>query len=295
MSALNFNASEHAPSTGAAVVPADEYLMRVAEAEMKPGNKDPVNSLVIRLKYEIVDGQYTGRFIYGTINFKNANPQAEEIGRGELSALCHAIGRPHLTDVNQLVGPVFKAKVGIDPPNNGYDEKNTIKKWMLQDGSLPQQGQFGGAPAGTPTGAPTSAPTTAPQTQGAAPAGAPAQQPTTAPSQAPQSAPQNQPTEMPPAAPTAPAAQAPAVETPQQRMLVDDFTYEQYVASGWSEEALVANGKMRPVAQPQTAPAPQQAAPAPAPAAPAQAAPTPDATPAAAPTQNGTQPPWLQN
>lgn len=39
------------------------------------------------------------------------------------------------------------------------------------------------------------------------------------------------------------------------KMLVDDFTYEQYIASGWTDEQLLANGKME-LAKPQSAPAP---------------------------------------
>lgn len=284
METLNFNAAEYEPSAGPSALPADDYLLKVAEAEMKPGTKDPVNSVVIRLKYEVVDGTYKGRVIYGTINFKNANPQAEEIGRGELSALCHAIGRPHIQTPDQLCGPVFKGKVVVEPPQNGYGEKNAIKKYMLQDGTTPTKGQFTG---GAPTGAPGAAPTSAPQTQGAMPAGAPAQQPTTAPLPAS------------PAAPNQPApVQAPVVETPQQRMLVVDFTYEQYVASGWTEDMLVQHGKMRPAQAASTpaAPAPQASpsAPAPQPEAPAAAAPQVAPTQVAT-TQGAEVPPWVAN
>lgn len=53
-----------------------------------------------------------------------------------------------------------------------------------------------------------------------------------------------------PGAPSAPATPPPAaVETPQQRMLVNDYSYDQYIASGqWTEELLIQHGKMRPAA-----------------------------------------------
>ena len=58
---------------------------------------------------------------------------------------------------------------------------------------------------------------------------------------------------LPPAAPAAPAAPAvppaaPVAPTPQDRMIATDYTYDQYIVGGWTEEALVANGKMQPAA-----------------------------------------------
>lgn len=75
---------------------------------------------------------------------------------------------------------------------------------------------------------------------------------------------------LPPAAPAPAAAPAvppaaPVAPTPQSRMIATDYTYDQYIASGWTEEALVANGKMQPAAA--AAPAAPMAPPA-APAAP---------------------------
>lgn len=48
--------------------------------------------------------------------------------------------------------------------------------------------------------------------------------------------------------PAGPAALAPVVETPQQRMLVNDFPFEKYLEAGYTEEILVQQGKMRPAA-----------------------------------------------
>ena len=76
---------------------------------------------------------------------------------------------------------------------------------------------------------------------------------------------------MPPAAPAPAAAPAvppaaPVAPTPQSRMIATDYTYDQYIASGWTEEALVANGKMQPAAA--AAPMAPPAAPMVPPAAP---------------------------
>lgn len=86
---------------------------------------------------------------------------------------------------------------------------------------------------------------------------------------------------LPPAAPAPAAAPAvppaaPVVEGPQSRMIATDYTYDQYIASGWTEEALVANGKMQPAAA--AAPLAPPAAPMAPPAAP-MAPPTAPAAP----------------
>lgn len=105
------------------------------------------------------------------------------------------------------------------------------------------------APGTPPTGVtpPPAAPGVAPGVPGAVPAAAPGVPPTApggagVPVGGVPAAPG-----VPPAAPAAPPA-APVAETPQQRMLVNDATYDQYVAQGWTEELLIAHGKMRAAA-----------------------------------------------
>jgi hypothetical protein len=44
-------------------------------------------------------------------------------------------------------------------------------------------------------------------------------------------------------------------EIPIKKMLVDDYTYEQYIASGWTDEQLVANNKMKIIERPVQPPA----------------------------------------
>ncbi len=107
----------------------------------------------------------------------------------------------------------------------------------------------GGVPAapGTPPVSTPAAPGMAPGVPGAVPAAAPGVPPTApvspgVPVGAPPAAPG-----VPPAAPAAPPA-APVAETPQQRMLVNDATYDAYISQGWTEDLLIAHGKMRPAA-----------------------------------------------
>jgi len=59
-----------------------------------------------------------------------------------------------------------------------------------------------------------------------------------------------------------PVQRAPVASTaPVKKMLVTDFTYEQYIASGWTDDQLIANGKMEIVtpSAPESAPKPQSA------------------------------------
>lgn len=81
-----------------------------------------------------------------------------------------------------------------------------------------------------------------------------------------------------PAAPAAPPA-PPVVETPQSRMIDQQYTYDQYIQAGYTEAGLIAQGLMRPAAQP-AAPVGGGLPPAPTGMPPAPPAATPGMPPA---------------
>lgn len=70
-------------------------------------------------------------------------------------------------------------------------------------------------------------------------------------------------------APAQASAPAPIAGAQKIQMLVNDFTYEQYLQAQWTDQMLVDNGKAKWIQQ-QPAPAPSAPTPAPAPAGPPQ-------------------------
>ena len=91
MSDLNgFNANEVDPNVSFDPVPAAKYLAVIVESEMKP-TKNGKGSF-LELKFQIIEGEYANRNVWARLNLDNPNQQAVQIARGQLSALCRAVG-----------------------------------------------------------------------------------------------------------------------------------------------------------------------------------------------------------
>jgi hypothetical protein len=223
MALLNFDARTVAPQTGFDPVPPGWYNVMVDESEMKP-TKDGSGSY-LKVRYNILDGQFANRKIYTMINLQNKNPQATEIGLKQLSALAHAVGVLLVQDSQQLHGIPLKVKAKVRPAEGDYEAQNNITQWeninaAVGDVAAPAAGapafaQPGAPAAGFPAmgGAPAAAQPWA-QPGAGAPVAAPAQQPMQF-QQPAQQAPAGMPSwAAAPAAQQAPAAAAPGGATP---------------------------------------------------------------------------------
>jgi hypothetical protein len=93
ISDLNFDARNVDPvDMDFAPLPNGDYEMMVTESEKKPTKANDGGEL-IALEFTVIqEGQYKGRKLWTNINIKNKNPEAVRIGKGELSALCRAVG-----------------------------------------------------------------------------------------------------------------------------------------------------------------------------------------------------------
>lgn len=202
MATLNFDARTVAPQVGFEPLPAGEYIVIVDESELKP-TKAGDGSYYLKVRYNVIDGQFANRKIYGNINMQNANPVATEIGRGQLSALAHAVGVLLVQDSQQLHNIPLKIKVKIRTDKSGeYEPQNDIVAWRnVNEASPAAAAPAAAAPAWAPPAAAAAAPAAQPAWAGApAPAAAPAAAPAWAPPAA--------------AAPAQPWAAAPAAAAP---------------------------------------------------------------------------------
>lgn len=186
---LSFNATEVQPaSSDFEPIPVGWYQFVIEKSELKP-TKAGTGSMV-SIMAKVQGPTHANRVVFGNINYQNPNPQAQEIGQRQLSALCHAIGVLNLSNVAQLCGIPFEARVKITAPT--YNVPNDKDSGVLYEARNEFQGfRAVGGGAAAPAGA-SSAP--------AAPS-APAK---------------------PAAAPAAPASVAKAVETPAVQTAVAD-------------------------------------------------------------------------
>ncbi|MBQ4315547.1 MAG: DUF669 domain-containing protein [Lentisphaeria bacterium] len=132
MATFNFNANEVEPNSGFTLMPAGKYLAVITEDEMKDTKSG--DGRYLSLTFEVLDGKFKGRKLWARLNLENKNAQAVQIARGDLSAICRAVGVMQLSDTVQLhnIPLVITVKVKrnreTDEMQNeisGYEPKGT--------------------------------------------------------------------------------------------------------------------------------------------------------------------------
>ena len=85
-----FDANQYEPNAGFDPVPAGKYLAIITDSQKKTTKSG--TGTYLELVFTIVHGTCKGRKVWARLNINNPNPQAQEIARGDLSAICRAIG-----------------------------------------------------------------------------------------------------------------------------------------------------------------------------------------------------------
>ena len=163
---LNFNAQQHAPSTGAAdVLETGVYSVQIVSSEVKETKAKTGYMLVLGLS--CLDQGFAGRKLTARLNIHNPNPQAVEIAYAELSAISHVVGILNWQDTQQLHGRPFKVSVEKEERNDKPGSySNSIKAYMDYAGNPPNPNGGGNTSSPIPSApsAPTSAPAAGPAT-----------------------------------------------------------------------------------------------------------------------------------
>lgn len=279
MTILNFDANTVAPDTGSfEALPAGWYKVMMESSEMKP-TKDNTGSY-LECKYKVLDGAHVGKSVFGRLNLRNSNAQAQEIAYKQLSAICHATGVLQVADSAQLHNIPLQIKLKVRDARKELDAQgNVIKEYEASNDISAYKHineQVGAsAVAGFPAAQPPA--TFAPPPVQAPAFAAPMQQ-----------APQFAPPQM--QAPAAPQWQAPAAQQPwqapqqqqqQQAPQMQQAPVQQSAPPAWNQQPM--QPMQAPVQQPMQ---PMQAAPVQQ--APVQQAPNPAVQAQAA------VPPWMQ-
>ncbi len=132
MAAIDFNSEEHEPRSGFDTIPAGKYKVVVTDSEEKPTKKG--DGSYIQFTLEIIEGEYKGRKLWDRLNLNNPNPQAVEIAKGTLSALCRAAAVKHLKDTTQLHDIPVVAKVAAKMDQQAGEVRNEIKGYEPASG-----------------------------------------------------------------------------------------------------------------------------------------------------------------
>ena len=91
MANLNgFNANEVEPTTPFEPVPAGKYLATIAASEMKATKKG--DGSYLQLDFVVLEGDCKGRKVWDRLCINHPNDLTQKIARGNLSAICRAVG-----------------------------------------------------------------------------------------------------------------------------------------------------------------------------------------------------------
>jgi hypothetical protein len=131
-------------------IPEGEYILKALEAEEKETSKG--DGSFIKVKFEVIRGEFTGRLLWQNFNINNPSERAQQIGRQQIVAWATACGKPDADDTDKLLEKPFKAVVDIQAGNNGYKPSNRIKVFLFDTEDKPAKA------APKPAAAKTSAP-----------------------------------------------------------------------------------------------------------------------------------------
>ena len=155
-----FNAKDLPEGGDYEVIPPGWYAAEITAAEVretKSGTGD-----YIKLRFDITGPEYSGRVVFGNINIRNANPQAEAIARRQLGEIMRAIGLGSISNTDQLIGGTLSIKVAIRAASDQYEAQNEVKGFKPLAGAMP-------AAAAKPVGSAANTPPKTATTGGAAP------------------------------------------------------------------------------------------------------------------------------
>ena len=156
-----FDATGIEPTTAYEILPAGKYRAQIVESEMRVTKNGMGQFLWLML--DILDGEHKGRKIFDQLNLVNPNPTTVEIAQRTLSAICHATGKMHVSDSEELHLIPMTIQVGVKPPKDGYGERNTIRYLVPEapaqaSPSKPAATQPASAPAQSAPARPATAP-----------------------------------------------------------------------------------------------------------------------------------------
>jgi len=140
MADLNgFNANQVEPTTEFEPISAGKYVAMITESEMKP-TKSGAGSY-LQLTFQILEGEYKGRFLWARLNLNNSNSTAVQIARSELSAICRAVGVMTPRDSVELHNLPLLITVKCKKRDDTGDVTNEIKGYATREAAngQPQQ------------------------------------------------------------------------------------------------------------------------------------------------------------
>lgn len=132
---LSINAKDLPASEGFDLIPDGWYTATIKSAELKATKAG--DGQYIALGCSITGPTHAGRVIFGNLNIKSRNPEAERIGMQQLGQLMGSIGLVSVQDTDQFIGGNLSIKVVTSKPQEGYEARNEVRGFKALEGGVP--------------------------------------------------------------------------------------------------------------------------------------------------------------
>lgn len=145
----NFDASQVDPSVALDPLPAGKYTAVISDSEYKPTKTG--GGKYLQLTFQVIDGEFKGRLVWARLNLENKSEMTVKIARGELSAICRAIGVMQPKDSIELHNIPLEISVGLKKRDDNGEFTNVIKGYTKKGGlAAPQRQAVSAGPGSTP-------------------------------------------------------------------------------------------------------------------------------------------------
>ena len=104
-----YDANTVEPTGDFEALPPGEYNAVIVESTMKPTKAG--DGEYLELVLEVIDGDFQNRKLWARLNLKNPSEKAVQIARGQLSAICRAVGVMTPRDSTELHDKPLAVKV----------------------------------------------------------------------------------------------------------------------------------------------------------------------------------------
>lgn len=126
MATLNgFNANEVEPNTPFDPLPAGKYLAAITASQMKPTKNG--DGSYIELEFTVLDGEFKDRKVWDRLCINHPNAMTVKIARGNLSAICRAVGVMQPRDSVELHNIPLLITVKVKKRQDTGDLANEVK------------------------------------------------------------------------------------------------------------------------------------------------------------------------
>lgn len=128
MPALGTDYQNAKPMDDFSPIPVGDYRAVITESEVCETKAQ--DGQYLKLRVEVIEGEYRGRLIFVNLNLWNKNPKAVEIANRELASIVAAVGCPGAQNSEDLHNIPMIVRVGVEPGSGSYGPQNKIKNYL---------------------------------------------------------------------------------------------------------------------------------------------------------------------